>query len=179
MRRFASRKVTLMMAIMRNPFWPSLLPIVVAAAFCYSGYKIWACKSGRVLNAITAVSIILIAIGLLSPSVARVERVYYEGKDQFEWADVLEAGDPVTRRPAIEAVCQLMQKHPNRYSVQAIGAQALVQAKATETIPLLRSMLAQQNEAMIRSPLCEALKKLEGAERRENGAAPWPERDQR
>jgi hypothetical protein len=157
---------------MRNPFSPYLLPLAVAFA-CYYLSKTWSCRSGRLANGLCAIAVLLIGVGLSLPSVARVS-VYYQGKSQFEWADALESGNPAIRGRAIEALCQLITQYPHRHSVQSVAAYALVRAKATETIPFLRSLLAEQDVGSNRNLLLQALEQLEGAARQENRAPSGP-----
>ena len=46
----------------------------------------------------------------LFPPVARVNRAYYEGKDQFEWLAQLKEQDPEKQQEAIDAMCVILQE---------------------------------------------------------------------
>jgi hypothetical protein len=98
------------------------------------------------IGALVIIAVIAIVVAMLMPARSRIPREYFEGRDQFEWAEILEAGDPGERSKAIVALCELMKRTPPKSSVRPVAVHALVNANARQAIPALREMLQGEDE---------------------------------
>jgi hypothetical protein len=106
-----------------------------------------------------AVAGVALVIPAFFPTIARMPRVYWEGKDQIEWCRLAESPDPATRLHAIDALCEILAKRPKNSFVRLSAFHGLVNARATEAIPFLRTMLDDQDEDM-RSRAQQALEAI-------------------
>jgi hypothetical protein len=93
---------------------------------------------------VVILALITIALVLVSvPPVARLPREYYQGKDQFEWAALLQSGDLPDRDQAITALCEILKENQNHPSVSVYGValSALIEAKAKNALRTLTNLL--------------------------------------
>ncbi len=91
----------------------------------------------EILCFIAGVSFVL---GYYFPAVSRATRVYYRGKDQFEWETRLRSRAEAVRQEAIIALCEILKHAPPQSIVRTFVKDSLVDAKAREAIPLLREL---------------------------------------
>ena len=137
--------------------WISLL-----LAICH--VAVWAHrrKWPSVLNFLTFIALIAIAIALSIPSVARLPRAYYDGKDQFEWASVL-ARQAQNRQEAITALCEILKDKSNhkKGSIFRISLFALADAKASEALPTLVELLNELDDPVCKADVKHAIEIIE------------------
>jgi hypothetical protein len=137
------------LAVFHNPYelvcliGPGAL-VLYCSILAFRSYK----KTRRFpwLDVLDVVASIAILVTFLVPSRARIPREYFEGKDQFEWAEILESSKGPTREKAIEALCELLKRAPQKTSVREVALHALVGAQAKEAIPFLTELLKSADE---------------------------------
>ncbi len=92
------------------------------------------------LGGIICVCIVLLLIGLFLPSVARVERLYHNGHDQFYWGSRLLSKVPDERREAATALAALLKS--SKSNVRVLVLQDLGECLPTEQEIALDALLA-------------------------------------
>src|SRR5262249_47141674 len=120
-------------------------------------------KWPSVLGFLTFIALIGIGIALSIPSVARLPRAYYNGKDQFEWAGVLASGQAQNRQEAITALCEILKDKRNHKwgSIFHISLFALADGKASEALPTLVELLEELDDPVCRADVKHAIQIIE------------------
>jgi hypothetical protein len=72
------------------------------------------------LGGIGLLSLAMLVLLSLFPSVARVERLYYQGHDQFYWGQRLHSRDPQERREAATALAALLKSSKSKVRILVI-----------------------------------------------------------
>ncbi len=111
----------------------------------------------------TVIALIAISVALSIPSVARLPRAYFDGKDHDEWAEVLESGDVQNRQQAITALCEILKEKKNQrsFSVFGVSVYALGKAKAKEALPALYELLGSLESGHNKGAVKDAIEMIE------------------
>ena len=125
--------------------WPPLLWVLLLAATVFCLSMAFAKKScspfWRVcLGAIGSVLALALLLVCLSPSVARVERLYYQGHDQFYWDLQLHSSVPSDRREAAMALAAMLRS--SKSDVRGLVIQELGDCATEEREIALSALLA-------------------------------------
>src|SRR5213596_147703 len=106
----------------REPTW-LLIGLLVGAFVCLplalakKGFS----KVVRVsLGGIGCVSLVILTLFCLFPSVARVERLYHQGHDQFYWGSRLHSAVPSERQEAANSLATLLKSSKSKVRILVI-----------------------------------------------------------
>ena len=106
----------------REPTW-LLIGLLVGVLVCLplAIAKKGASKAIRVfLGGIGCVSLVILTLFCLFPSVARVERLYHQGHDQFYWSSRLHSAVPSERQEAANALATLLKSSKSKMRILVI-----------------------------------------------------------
>lgn len=107
---------------------------------------------------VTSISLTLISVVSLQAS--NFGLVFYGGRNQFDWLDDLEHGQPGQIDVAISATCALLSEHRFTCRSQMIPALATWGSKARVAVPILRRLLDDE-EVRVREAAAAAIAKIE------------------
>jgi prepilin-type N-terminal cleavage/methylation domain-containing protein len=79
---------------------------------------------------------------------ARAGCVYYDGKDQFYWLEIVERGQGAQRKKAIAALCKLLEGRPFPCRSTIIPTIAKCGSDAKVAIPVLKTLTADSEESV-------------------------------
>jgi hypothetical protein len=128
------------------------LLVILVGALILRRYK--RTKRLSILDTLSFLFSLALLVALAIPGTNRLSRAYVDGKDQFEWAAILESGDRNLRQRAIVALCQMLREMPNEVPVRTVALNALVRSHATEAIPELQNI-----QALGSGYICQELEK--------------------
>jgi hypothetical protein len=140
-----------MFAVYRDPYLPLWLTLASGMLlFCVIHVLRHYSRTKQIslIAVLATIAGVAILIGLLIPPVARLHREYYQDKDQFEWARILESAEGETRQRAIEALCTLLKRKADKFIVREVALHALVRAQAKEAVPVLTELMRTDDESL-------------------------------
>jgi hypothetical protein len=154
-----------MFAVFRTEFESSWA--LKAIALCLSVVFGWRVYRGNTRYApYCLIASVTILAATLFPQVARVNRAYCQGKDQFEWLAQLKEEDPEKQQECIEALCVILREG----KLQDPGWDARISkvlghfgSKAKNAVSTLKKLISHDDER-VREAALDALQKIDPEE---------------
>lgn len=112
-------------------------------------------KSSLVILALLAIMTAMI----IFPPISRFPRAYVDGKDQRQWASLLDSKDVAERKQAIAALCEMLTDKSANPFVRDYALGSLKYARAVEALPTLRELEKDANDPF-RKQLREAIDEI-------------------
>jgi hypothetical protein len=93
---------------------------------------------------------VVVAVGILfTPTGARIDRLFYHGKDQFYWSQELQSADPARKQEAIVALTSMIRSSKSSARYWVIQQLAECGPEAISAIPALAEVAHDPNEALV------------------------------
>ena len=160
-----------MLGLFPGPWW---LPWFQLVAVALAVFLTWRAFRSRTqsrqafwINVLCVAACLSVLFGLLSmPTRARVNRAYYNGKDQFQWLTQLQDGNDADRQEAVVALCDILRNGKLRdpgWDAEIAKRLGRLGPEALASLPTLRE-LARNEDQWVREAALQAIQSIDPEE---------------